>query len=56
MGPDDRLCIECGTLNRDLIPVGLDRMQYAGNAAAYLVGGTRLVNGCHYRKQPALSP
>jgi hypothetical protein len=27
MGHDDRLCIECGTLNRDLSPVGLDRVR-----------------------------
>ena len=25
LGPDDRLCIECGTLNRDVRPVGLNR-------------------------------
>jgi|WetSurMetagenome_2_1015567.scaffolds.fasta_scaffold13091_2 hypothetical protein len=25
LGPNDRLCVECGTLNRDVRPVGLDR-------------------------------
>jgi len=41
MGPDDRLCIECGTLNRDLIPVGLDRMRVCRKCGRLLGwGGT----------------
>jgi hypothetical protein len=45
LGPDDRLCIDCGTINRDVHPVGLDR-EIICKKCGYLIewgGGTRKI-------------
>jgi len=43
LGPDDRLCIECGTINRDVHPVGLDREIICGKCGRLIEwgGGTK---------------